>query len=203
MFVKSPESCGLPPYAEVLEPSSELDNSPVHLRVVNPITSPDHMLHAVLQDDPEFHKYQFWTKSTTTIESARVRISRYRNAILGGKGLVYDIFEGNLEVPGDHIGLAGLMKNVTVGPPSADAGYWLTKQARGKRYMSRAMRSIIDYAANDYWPDLTSVNFYIAQGNVASEHVATALGAQFDQDSIIGDPESGKELQANKWTIKL
>lgn len=201
MSVRSTELCGLPSCAEVLVPHCAPNELPIHLRMVNIKESPEYWLHAAQQDDPEFHRHQYWPQYVTTIKSAQTYVARYHASILEGSGLIYDMFEGFPDDPGGHLGLAGLMKNVTVGPPVADAGYWAIKRARGQGYMKRAMRAVIDYAAEYYGPDLT-VNFYIAQGNLASEHIAMAMGAKIEGATVVDDPQGTQRLQTNKWTIK-
>nr|WP_201469217.1 GNAT family protein [Microbacterium hydrocarbonoxydans] len=61
---------------------------------------------------------------------------------------------------------------------SAEIGYWVTREARGKGYLVEAAREIVDWAFRDL--GLARIEWRAVEGNIPSARAARALGFRYE-----------------------
>jgi RimJ/RimL family protein N-acetyltransferase len=82
--------------------------------------------------------------------------------------------------PGELLGLVGLHGADLTGEPggTAEVGYWLRTEGRGRGLMTRAVRLVSGWAFDDL--GLAVITWYAVVGNDASRRVAEAAGYQVE-----------------------
>jgi len=82
--------------------------------------------------------------------------------------------------PGELLGLVGLHGADLTGEPggTAEVGYWLRTEGRGRGLMTRAVRLVSGWAFDDL--GLAVITWYAVAGNDASRRVAEAAGYQVE-----------------------
>jgi RimJ/RimL family protein N-acetyltransferase len=86
----------------------------------------------------------------------------------------------------------------------ATVGFWLSRDARGQKVVSRAVRLVAEYAFDDKdngGLDLTYLQWYALKGNWASRRVAWATGFQWDATVRAWHP--GRTDRSDAWFATL
>ncbi len=83
-----------------------------------------------------------------------------------------------IEVEGKAIGGIGLIFKEDVYRRTAEIGYWLGEEYRGKGIMSEALRAFTDYAFANF--DLARIYASVFESNIASMRVLEKAGYRFE-----------------------
>lgn len=83
-----------------------------------------------------------------------------------------------IEVDGEAVGGIGLIFKEDVYRRTAEIGYWLGEEHRGKGIMSEAVRELTEYAFSNF--DLVRIYASVFESNVASMRVLEKAGYSFE-----------------------
>jgi RimJ/RimL family protein N-acetyltransferase len=97
------------------------------------------------------------------------------------------------------IGMIGLHRIELGG--SAEIGYWMAKQARGKGYLTEAARAVVDFGFAPYGLGLARIEWRAVAGNVPSARTARRLG--FRYEGLLRQGLSDPRGRSDGWIAAL
>lgn len=146
----------------------------------------------IMADDPEFVRHTT-VPAPYTEQDALDRIEHVRAGIADGAGMFWAI-----EAPdGDRARFAGQV-DVRPGPPP-EVGFGLAPWARGRGFMSRALRLAAGWAFTEAGHPI--LHWAAHAGNLASWRVAHACGFSFDGERPLALPHRGRLVDG--WFASL
>jgi RimJ/RimL family protein N-acetyltransferase len=76
--------------------------------------------------------------------------------------------------------LLGVIELIPAPLASAELGYWLGAQHRGRGFMTEAMRTVVEFGLSVDGADLTRISWCAVVGNVASARAARSIGFRYE-----------------------
>jgi len=175
----------------------DIPNRP-ELRLRKAARSDAFALVKLVADNREHLKPQIWTHDLRTPLDVQPHVNHMVANMEAGNCLQYRILKG-VEPAFPH--MVGTVTLHSYSPEARQAylGYWLTEDATGKGVASAASRRLLEYAS-EAW-DLERINLNIAPGNVASERLATRLGASVTDEVNYERLPSGRTQEVRIWSM--
>ncbi|GCE31624.1 50S ribosomal protein L7 serine acetyltransferase [Dictyobacter alpinus] len=172
----------------------------IELRL-NEVRYADEYLALILRNLEYLQEWMPWAAFEQTPTSLRAYMQNTMLQFVEGKGL-----PTNLWYRGQFAGTIGFSR-MSHEQRMAEIGYWLDKDLQGRGIITKACRTLVDYAFQEY--GFNKVEIHAAAGNKPSRSVAERLG--FTQEGILRQVEwlKGKPhdmvvygMLASEWTHK-
>lgn len=173
----------------------------IHLRLSSMDDAEE--LNRFFAENSYLQEYQPFTREINDIDSARKNIASALMMMSEDEWMQYRIIEGKVGEEGSICGTVTLYDhNPGTLVSTATAGVYIGEAYQGQGYASRANRTALEYAQAAW--GLHAINFEIADGNSASEILATRLGATLMPHASVREMASGdRQLRMRMWAKEL
>ncbi|MET1033018.1 MAG: GNAT family N-acetyltransferase [Candidatus Saccharimonadales bacterium] len=199
--MSNPETAYQNNFEQFLEVPSVSGKPDIHLRLSSMDDAEE--LNRFFAENPYLQEYQPFTREIADIDGARKNIASALMMMSEDEWMQYRIIEGHIEERGPICGTVTLYDHKPgTRVSTATAGVYIGENYQGRGYASRANRTVIEYAQNAW--GLHTVHFEIADGNTASETLATRLGATLMPHASVQEMASGDRLlRMRTWSKEL